>query len=82
VVNDYDRSAEVRALNRFGQDLLIAQRILEEALHDPELAGVIDTMLADQSVTKEQLFSTAFAQGVISTLSALRQGRLIDLRSN
>jgi hypothetical protein len=69
-------------MNRIDQDLRVAERILEEALRDPELAGLIETMLADQSVTKEQLFSTAFAQGVISTLSALRQGRLVDLRSN
>jgi hypothetical protein len=65
-----------------GQDLLIAERVLEDALRDPKLASLIDTMLADQSVTKKQLFHTAFAQGVISALFALRQGRRIDLRSN
>jgi hypothetical protein len=63
-------------------DLLIAERILEDALCNPQLSGLIDTVLADQSVTREQLFHTAFAQGVISALSALRQGRLIDLGSN
>lgn len=59
--------------------MLVAERILENAMSDPRIREVVEQMFADPNVTKDQLFCTAFAQGVISTLAALREGRLVPI---
>jgi hypothetical protein len=59
-----------------------AERILLHYLQDPKLRELLATMLADETITKEQLYHTAFAQGVISALSAIREGKLISLENN
>lgn len=60
----------------------IAERILRDVLHDVEIRHLIEAMLADDSITKEQLYHTAFVQGVLSAVAALQEGRLINLSSN
>jgi hypothetical protein len=62
-----------------GDSMAIAERVLEEALLDPELCNVINSMLDDPEVTRRQLYHTAFAQGVIHTLESINKGRIINL---
>jgi hypothetical protein len=62
-----------------GDTIDVAGRVLAEALSDPELRELIDRMVADPNVTREQLFATAFAQGAMHTLEALSQGRILNV---
>jgi hypothetical protein len=54
-----------------------AHQILEEALGDPELSKIVERMCSDDpKTTREQIYHTAFVQGVLSTLVAVAQGRI------
>jgi hypothetical protein len=59
-----------------------AERVLLHSLEDPRVNELVQKMLTDEAITKEQLYHTAFAQGVISALSAIRDGKLIPLENN
>jgi hypothetical protein len=59
-----------------------AERVLLHSLEDPRASELVATMLTDEAITKEQLYHTAFAQGVISALYAIRDGKLIPLENN
>jgi hypothetical protein len=61
------------------QVIEIAEAILEGALDDPAAHQVIETMLANPEITRRQLYHTAFAQGVLSTLQALKDGNLVPI---
>lgn len=62
--------------------LRVAEKVLEHYLRNPDLRDVMERMLADENITKEQLCHTAFAQGVISTLDAIQEGRLVPMSNN
>lgn len=59
----------------------VAETILENAMRDPQAARLVEALLSDPEVTKVQLFSTAFAMGASTAMSAWMQGNLIQVAS-
>jgi hypothetical protein len=59
----------------------VAATILRNALADPRAKEVIEALIADQEATRDKLFATAFAMGVVSALGEVMAGHVIGVPS-
>lgn len=58
----------------------LAVQILADALKHPPLREIVQQMVNDETVTREQLFCTAFTQGVVTVLGHFCHGRMVVSR--
>lgn len=58
----------------------VAESVLEKALEDPRLSALMEQMIADPQVSRRQLYHTAFAQGVLSSIVAISYGYLVVIK--
>lgn len=62
---------------------LVAKRVLDHALRDPKVSGIMKEMIADEeALDREGLIHTAFAMGVVEALYLVEDGRLMRLSGN